>query len=806
MPKKLPASIWLFLYILFGLFAGFVVTNYAPYLYDLRTANQILLTLLLGVWLVWRWRKGNSLPHMPLTIPLLLVLCWWLMSDALSMDPRMALERTWTGIVSTMIFFALVELMRHRQQRRTVIEALFATAMVILAMTLLELANYAFGLGILANSTYSWLAYGLPARWPVLVMAQPNVNMLAAFCVMMGTLSFGWGLAARQIARYMLWFLGLLFLLPLPMTYSQSGYVALAVAAGTMLLFWLWHHPAVQRIPGQTRSRLIILGTLGAALGALAVAYLFADSRSDLWQAALQMIAQDPLTGVGYGLFGHGLRAVDGLRYEHLDHAHNLFLNITAETGLIGLGLVLWVGVALVRVGIRHWQQTSGVERIKLQAVIAALVAFSFHNLADYLSNPTLVLIVAVLVAYIVAEPILEESAEVAYATTPPIRLLPLALAGLLALYAIAFVPIHQAYAHYQASIRAKTMETALAEIHTAISLDPSLRLYQAEEAYLLGPLALADTTRRDDALAAYDAVLAQQPTWAEGWLNKAALLLDDERISEALAALEQAAQVDASGAAWLHWARLSEQYNTSDQETIISAYVHSMAESEPQVLPLASFWQQTPLRQTALERFAATQPIDVQYRIWQAHDPSRLAALVPQTPHTSGEYWIVGEWALSQGDVDTARTAFADAIARSHQDSYYISLASTYTDLTPEAELALIHAQQMFAYMDVNRLRAQWADDPDDRLNALLAAVPVYAPRQYFAQVLYDRSGAFDIPPQMRLPGPADAALQPAFDALPLLEAQKRTETIGLLWQQVMNVAPFNDEVQAIADALNMN
>jgi hypothetical protein len=56
-----------------------------------------------------------------------------------------------------------------------------------------------------------------------------------------------------------------------------------------------------------------------------------------------------------------------------------------------------------------------------------------------------------------------------------------------------------------------------------------------------------------------------------------------------------------------------------------------------------------------------------------------------------------------------------------------------------------------------------------------------------------------------MRLPGPGDAALQPAFDALTLLEAAGQDRTARALWRQVMNVAPFDTRVQAMADALGV-
>jgi O-antigen ligase len=71
--------------------------------------------------------------------------------------------------------------------------------------------------------------------------------------------------------------------------------------------------------------------------------------RVDLWSMALQMIRDRPITGVGLGNF-----ATASMRYAHGEYlmsrlvAHNAYISIAAETGLVGLCLFLAVhGVAL---------------------------------------------------------------------------------------------------------------------------------------------------------------------------------------------------------------------------------------------------------------------------------------------------------------------------------------------------------------------------------------------------------------------------------------------------------------------------
>ena len=66
------------------------------------------------------------------------------------------------------------------------------------------------------------------------------------------------------------------------------------------------------------------------------------------WIAALRMWELSPWVGVGPGNYGAVYPSVRLLRWEDpLGHAHNIYLNVLAETGLFGLFayLVLWGGV-----------------------------------------------------------------------------------------------------------------------------------------------------------------------------------------------------------------------------------------------------------------------------------------------------------------------------------------------------------------------------------------------------------------------------------------------------------------------------
>ena len=98
------------------------------------------------------------------------------------------------------------------------------------------------------------------------------------------------------------------------------------------------------------------------------------------------MFADHPVLGVGIGNYAAVYPAYALPRWsDPLGHAHNYYLNVAAETGLVGLAayLVLW--------GAAFWQGWRAVRavgpawRSVAAGLLGMLVALSVHNLFDNL-------------------------------------------------------------------------------------------------------------------------------------------------------------------------------------------------------------------------------------------------------------------------------------------------------------------------------------------------------------------------------------------------------------------------------------
>ncbi len=549
------------------------------------------------------------------------------------------------------------------------------------------------------------------------------------------------------------------------------GVVAL-IAAGALLLI------AVSASPGHASGDLL---------------------RADLWRGALRITADHPLLGVGPGEFGRAYRLDRDPTYvdNRLGTAHNFYLNTLAETGIVGAAVAIALGIALIWRWWQLWQHAeTPTRRMHLAGAFAALVGFGAQSFFDLFASTPLMLLALGLAAYCIT--------ETRSRIDPPLRgSRPTALAALIGvlIFGAGMFRSDQAQAAFNASLNG-----SLEEAQQAAALDPSLHLYTLQVAYLTGEQS-ADNVAAIDA---YRAALDLEPTWDTGWINHAALLERDGETSAALDALQRAISIDNHNGALLLWARLAEQHDAAPAADIVDAYVrhlHGAAlVSDP--LPLSTFWSATDLRRQALDEFLAERPLDIRYRVLAAHDPDQLAALVPTDPTTSAEWWVAGEYALTvDGDAAAADAAFTQAIALRHDvflGDMYASRARARLTLDPSAAARDVDAADLLGvtYESPNAIRAQLAGSLDARRRLLANAVPPRIIDQNFEGVLFGgRVASFDLLPEMRLPGPGTAVMQPWYDLAASYEATGEIDHAANVYRAILDRAP---EETAARDALD--
>lgn len=154
----------------------------------------------------------------------------------------------------------------------------------------------------------------------------------------------------------------------------------LAVALGTVILAAPLVTPAVALRSVQSTAALASLDVDSFTSGRIAV-----------WLAALRMIKDHPLLGLGYGNFeSHYLRYLVEWPSMRMTHAHNILLNLWAETGVFGVATFAWLVWTALQTGRALLRATQGTPwHGPVAGIIAALLGFLVHNLvSDGLPSP----------------------------------------------------------------------------------------------------------------------------------------------------------------------------------------------------------------------------------------------------------------------------------------------------------------------------------------------------------------------------------------------------------------------------------
>jgi putative inorganic carbon (hco3(-)) transporter len=181
----------------------------------------------------------------------------------------------------------------------------------------------------------------------------------------------------------------LVMVIALPRKFWQ-GAALVAVVAGLGAVLWLSGRlPAsiVERINSATQETFAFNDVRGVHITPENYALV---ERFAHWQAALNMATAHPWLGVGFGNYEIAYPAHSLMNWElALGHAHNYYLNVLAETGMIGLAayLVLWVGIVMLTW--RSRRHPDPFARLIAVGLLGTWTYLGVHSLTDnlYVNN-----------------------------------------------------------------------------------------------------------------------------------------------------------------------------------------------------------------------------------------------------------------------------------------------------------------------------------------------------------------------------------------------------------------------------------
>jgi O-antigen ligase len=281
--------------------------------------------------------------------------------------------------VGVLLFFATALSVRDRRGALLVVRGIALTALLVGAIATYEQWSGASQEGFVTTS-------GEIVDRAVAGLHHPNE--LGGFLVLLVPFILAGALIQRR--GRVLFLLALIFaLLGIYASFSRGAMIALVAIpfffiSRRQVMFLLPAFIALILIatPGLVRERFASLTTGGDEA---------VTTRTDIWRAANDIWSRNPITGAGAGSFPKeysearipGKQFLPNSLIQPPPHAHNLFLQHLAETGLLGLiALLAILALALrtslvVRRSSRRWARLMG------SASLASLAAFLMHNLVD---------------------------------------------------------------------------------------------------------------------------------------------------------------------------------------------------------------------------------------------------------------------------------------------------------------------------------------------------------------------------------------------------------------------------------------
>jgi len=388
-------------------------------------AGQILIGFTLGAWVLGGLAKRELvIPRSPLLIPLLLFVGWAGVTLLWAPDLTFGIPEVikWIEIILVMLLAIDVA---QRRGVQWILAGVFATATLQAFIGIYEARVRHVGpLGFqLSEGVYR--AYGTfeqPNPFAGFVgMVLPIAIALAAY---FGLRIFNFGLRRLSLAhrlpdvlRFTLYAcITLLLAAGLFLSFSRGAWLGAAASIGVLIVF------APRRLwIGAALAAVALIGLLGLASAGLlpsAISERLADAgtlldirdvrgvpindanyalieRQAHWQAALNMLTEHPWTGVGFSNYQPLYEQYRLLNWPMpLGHAHNIYLNVAAETGLVGLGLYLLLWISIVVLTFRTIRHAHGAERAIAIGLMGTWVYLGTHMLVDnlYVNNTHLII------------------------------------------------------------------------------------------------------------------------------------------------------------------------------------------------------------------------------------------------------------------------------------------------------------------------------------------------------------------------------------------------------------------------------
>ncbi|MEW1987586.1 O-antigen ligase family protein [Brevibacterium casei] len=345
----------------------------------------------------WLWH--------PSAVWLLVLLVIYLMSTMAARDPAVALRTVFIATLGAALAMTVRSLCSSAQRWR------------ILIAVLVSMGLFVSVFGFATSGSIETQSSGANALTGRAVGVFTDPNQLGTFSAVMVMIAWALALAATTWPLRLLGFLCAgLSAASLLVSFSRGAWMGAAVAAIPLIVVTFRYH-----LKWSLRITALLVG-IGVPVAAVFAPQMWTlvtgrllsilepgsnpnDNRPFIYREAYRQILERPLLGQGPGNFTLESITADrvGTAVEAA-HAHNLFLQVASEAGIVAAFALLAFGVGLAW---RAWRMRAAVSQsdaVLGLGLICAIVAIAVQGMVDYtLGNPILYYLVWIVLGALMA-------------------------------------------------------------------------------------------------------------------------------------------------------------------------------------------------------------------------------------------------------------------------------------------------------------------------------------------------------------------------------------------------------------------
>jgi len=316
--------------------------------------SKVIIGILFILWMFRILVLNESIVKNTLNIPLLVYFLLTVISYFLSDIKSASLNQAYKNFILIIFVFILINNIYSLKSLNYIINFWIISASLVALYGVFQVFGLDFfkqGRGVPCFSTFG------------------NPNLLSSYLVVTLPISVAKFISSTNILKKIILFIfSVIFFLVTILTLSRSGIISL-ISAGVIFYFLFYKNKkpgailSIKKLAWITAIFILIFVTLSF----LIYSPIIKDKtdvllsrelpRIYIWKATIQLIRENPFSGYGVGTFPVYFSKVIPLELlvyyppseQFVTHAHNEFLEILLEMGVIGLGVFLWIIIATLK-------------------------------------------------------------------------------------------------------------------------------------------------------------------------------------------------------------------------------------------------------------------------------------------------------------------------------------------------------------------------------------------------------------------------------------------------------------------------